>query len=129
MKYYSDLTEEKYETVEELEAAEAAYNEEHSGEKTVEAEQKMTEAEKAQAKAEALAEKKRKERAAAAKKIEEILEAIKYTQRDINDLKRELRKQQRDYEEALSEFCRKYGAYHTTIREPVSTVFDLFWDF
>ena len=78
--YQSEITGKTYETKEALEAAE----------------KEISEAKKEQ-------ELKRKERAAAAKIVEEKMTAVATAQKD--------------FEKALADFCDKYGAFNTTIKK------------
>ena len=121
MKYYSEITKRKYDTVEELESAEAEY-EKAKAEKEEAFMQRKKEREEA-------LEQRRLDRAKAAKDLEIILGRVSDARKKVNEARQELLQVEKEYQEALRAFCSKYGAYHTTIREPLSSIFDLFWDF
>lgn len=83
MKYFSEVTNKTYDTVEALEKAELTVKNEKN------------------------------ERAAAAAKVNEKLKVAREAQKEAND--------------AIHDFCEKYGTFKTTIKD--SDIFPSFWDF
>ena len=102
--YCNQYTDEIFDTEEKALASEREYLEVQEAKKKAEAERK------------AALEKKNSERAAKAKEVEEALKAYN-----------EARK---NYQQKLGEFCRTYGAFHTSIKDVnpldlVDAMFDL----
>ena len=110
MKIYSEKTNKEYKSVEECLEAEKAFDE-------AEAKRKAEE----EAKQKALAVKREAanaERKAAAEDVEAKRKAAVEAQKE--------------YREALSKFCSKYGAYHYSIKSDGDSIFNIlsgFWDF
>ncbi len=59
-------------------------------------------------------EKKREERSKRAKEVEDAFKSA--------------REAEKGAEELLSKFCKDYGSYHTTVTEPLTSLFDSFLD-
>ena len=93
MKYYSDKTKKIYNSVVELTADEAAYDQAHAAELAKAAE--------------------RKERA-----------------QKINDLRKEITKLQKEYNELITQFIKDNGSYHATYRDEdvdLTDIIRFFW--
>lgn len=103
-KYFNQYTNEPFNTPEEADASEKKYLKEEEAKKRAEAERK------------AAAEKKNAERALEAKEVDEAYKAFI-----------EARKA---YQKKLSDFCKKYGTYHMSVKDTntwdfVNSFFDL----
>ena len=104
MKFYSDLTQKLYETVEECQKAEQAFNFEKEQKAKAEKEKRLAE------------KKKQEERASDAKLVEAKREAMV--------------KAQHEYRETLDAFVKKHGSYHFTTDsvEKIPYLFESFFD-
>lgn len=99
MKYYSELTKKPYDTVEDLERAERAIKEASIAE-----------------------EKKRSERAEAAKEVEIAFDEARKAISASNKAKK-------NAQEKLNEFCKKYGPFHTSYKGWSDILDDIFSGF
>lgn len=106
IRIYSDKTQRFYDSVEEATKAEVEAKEAENREKIL-AERKAAEAKAAKAKEAA-------DRKAKADEIEALRKAMVAAQQK--------------YRDALTEFCKKYGTYHTSISsaDGIPTLFDMF---
>lgn len=106
MRIFSDKTNQWYQTVEDCTAAEKAYDEK------------------------VLAEKVQKDELT--KKRADEAKAVEKSYKDYLDIKKQslaaIDKAQKDYEEALTKFCDKYGAFHFTYRNNGPNPFDVIND-
>ena len=122
MKILSEKTGKEYASVEDCLIAEEKWEAEQAAKKAAE--------EKALAEAKAKKEAAAAERKAEAEKVEaarqELIEAQKTYHEKAEAARQELMKKQDAYHDVLSEFCKKYGAYHYTLK-PGET-FQNIWD-
>lgn len=49
--------------------------------------------------------------------------------KEVEDAFIEAGKARENAHKLLTEFCKDYGSFHTTLKEPFSNIFNLFWDF
>lgn len=68
----------------------------------------------AREKREQLLKEKKEQRAARAKEVEDAFKEAKEAADKANKL--------------LSEFCKDYGSFHTTLKDPFRNIFDMFWN-
>ena len=123
MKILSEKTGKEYASVEDCLMAEEAWETEQAAKKAAE--------EKAIAEAKAKKEAATAERKAEAEKVEaarqELMTAQKTYREKVEAAHQELVKMQNTYYEILSNFCKKYGAYHYSLK-PGETFRDIWAD-